>query len=65
MDSRLLLDTVHILVRRQIKIFFILCTTTELSRARQEAFDNFRKNMADTSAMEQHKKILKKKSVIS
>ena len=34
---------------------------TELSRARQEAFDAFRKKFADVSGIEQHKKVLKVK----
>ena len=36
-------------------------TDTELSLARQEAFDMFRKEIADTSVIEQHKRVLKTK----
>ena len=36
-------------------------TPTELSQARQEAFDSFRRNYADTSTIEQHKRVLKAK----
>ena len=36
---------------------------TELSQARQEAFDSFRKNYADTSNINDHKKMLKIKYV--
>lgn len=33
----------------------------ELSQARQEAFDMFRRNVADMSSVDQHKKVLKAK----
>ena len=34
---------------------------TELSQARQEAFDSYRRTVADTSGVDQHKRILKAK----
>ena len=40
-----------------------LLVSTELSQARQEAFDSFRKNYADMSSINEHKKMLKIKYV--
>ena len=38
---------------------YLTTPNTELSQARQEAFDSFRRNYADTSTIDQHKRVLK------